>query len=83
MIRNSSYYRDLFSVFDSACPSGRYGKGCKYPCGDCLNDITCHHINGTCEDGCGDGFYGEFCTTRKYCDIFSLFNSKYCDIFSL
>lgn len=38
-----------------------YGTNCTEKCGSCLNVEQCHHINGTCMNGCDRGFYGSYC----------------------
>ena len=48
-----------------------FGKHCKESCGKCLMDEQCHHINGSCLNGCNPGYYGNKCTeginiTQKY-----------------
>ena len=30
-------------------------------CGNCLNGKQCHHINGSCLNGCDKGTYGDKC----------------------
>lgn len=30
-----------------------YGPGCSLTCGACINNTHCHHINGSCLQGCG------------------------------
>ncbi|XP_052678192.1 scavenger receptor class F member 2-like [Crassostrea angulata] len=43
------------------CDSDMYGPGCSLTCGACINNTQCHHINGSCLQGCGPGFYGRKC----------------------
>lgn len=41
-------------------------------CGFCKDTITCNVINGSCSDGCADGWFGEKCDISKcsrYVDI--------------
>lgn len=62
---------NIFSVFivtqtvflPLACMHGYYGNDCTKKCGNCLNNETCNNINGTCTDGCSEGFKGDLCTT--------------------
>uniref|UniRef100_K1QP19 Receptor-type tyrosine-protein phosphatase mu n=1 Tax=Magallana gigas TaxID=29159 RepID=K1QP19_MAGGI len=35
-----------------ACPSGHYGEKCSETCGNCSQNMTCNHINGTCNGAC-------------------------------
>lgn len=44
-----------------ACMHGYYGNDCTKKCGTCLNNETCNNINGTCTDGCSEGFKGDLC----------------------
>ena len=50
----------------SECPPGYFGKMCKIACsGNCLNNNTCHHIDGTCSAGCQAGYTGKQCNACK------------------
>lgn len=40
---------------------GYYGENCTKTCGNCLNKETCNNVNGTCTDGCSEGFKGDLC----------------------
>lgn len=44
-----------------ACDSNFYGENCSLPCGHCLDSKQCHHINGTCLNGCDGGHQGLNC----------------------
>lgn len=48
-----------------ACPSGHYGEKCSETCGNCSQNLTCNHINGTCNGACVKGLKGQFCKTGK------------------
>lgn len=56
-------YRYLKKFLSLACMHGYYGENCTKTCGNCLNDETCNNINGTCSDGCSEGFKGNLCIT--------------------
>lgn len=43
-----------------------YGEDCKMPCGYCKENSTCNHINGSCTNGCADGWTGENCNSSEY-----------------
>lgn len=43
------------------CPDGLYGEMCQNKCGHYSNQSKCHHINGTCMNGCLPGYKSEFC----------------------
>lgn len=43
-----------------------YGENCGIECGNCLNSVQCHHINGTCMSGWDSGFQGLTCTESDY-----------------
>lgn len=51
------------SYFFSACNKGFYGVDCNEECGHCRDVNKCHHINGTCLNGCAAGFMGNLCLT--------------------
>lgn len=48
--------------FLSDCEGGMYGDNCSVPCGNCFRSEQCHHINGTCLNGCDSGYQGLPCT---------------------
>ena len=48
------------------CSKGMYGFDCNERCGNCYDQKECHPVNGTCLNGCNDGFLGELCKTRMY-----------------
>ena len=54
----------LHSCVCTACPSERFGYDCREECGNCYQKNACNHINGTCADGCNEGFKGQLCKTR-------------------
>ncbi|XP_078327577.1 uncharacterized protein LOC111116527 isoform X2 [Crassostrea virginica] len=45
------------------CKQGFFGDECSRRCGNCRNKQTCHHINGSCLNGCDEGVKGWNCTT--------------------
>lgn len=51
------------------CDRGSFGKDCASSCGRCMDNETCHHVNGSCINGCETGFQGLDC---KRSNIFSL-----------
>uniref|UniRef100_A0A8W8M3E8 protein-tyrosine-phosphatase n=1 Tax=Magallana gigas TaxID=29159 RepID=A0A8W8M3E8_MAGGI len=51
---------------ENECDGGKYGPGCSLTCGACINNTQCHHINGSCPQGCGPGYKGQQCD--KECD---------------
>lgn len=52
----------LFSIIE--CPPGHYGRNCVNTCGHCEAGI-CDHINGTCINGCLEGWSGQTCHNSK------------------
>nr|XP_034322209.1 platelet endothelial aggregation receptor 1-like isoform X1 [Crassostrea gigas] len=44
------------------CSVGKFGQNCSYLCGNCLQKEQCHHINGTCLNGCVENYNGNYCT---------------------
>ena len=51
--------------FSIECDHNTFGKHCEEECGGCVNDEQCHHINGTCLNGCKRGFQGIMCNQGK------------------
>ena len=50
-------------ILNLECESGRYGIDCNDTCGYCLHG-NCNHVNGTCVDGCKNGYEGNLCKKR-------------------
>lgn len=44
------------------CDERMFGERCSSSCGHCLGSEQCHHINGTCMNGCASGYESDFCT---------------------
>ena len=44
------------------CDNGSFGQDCNERCGECLGKEQCHHVNGSCINGCKPGFHGIMCT---------------------
>lgn len=42
------------------CIAGYYGGNCKN-CGHCLNEKTCHHVDGKCVEECEPGYKAPYC----------------------
>ncbi|XP_056003602.1 multiple epidermal growth factor-like domains protein 10 [Ostrea edulis] len=53
-------------LFYIECDGEKYGLGCIHDCGSCLDNKQCHHINGSCLQGCDAGFQGELCKTKCF-----------------
>ncbi|XP_062600827.1 multiple epidermal growth factor-like domains protein 10 [Saccostrea cucullata] len=51
-------------IYGYECNDGRYGQDCELRCGACLGNKTCHHINGSCPEGCDAGYRGDLCKTE-------------------
>ncbi|XP_078330531.1 uncharacterized protein LOC144624546 [Crassostrea virginica] len=43
---------------------GHYGEVCQDQCGHFADIINCHHVNGTCLNGCERGYMGPNCKTE-------------------
>ena len=43
------------------CDDRMYGVNCSEECGACVQDEGCHHINGSCLNGCDKGYHGQKC----------------------
>lgn len=55
------FYHYINKFLPLACMHGYYGKNCTKTCGHCLNNDICDNINGTCTNGCNEGFKGDLC----------------------
>ena len=53
-------------MFSLECMSDFYGENCSRNCGHCLDNKTCHHINGRCEQGCNPGYVAPFCNEGNH-----------------
>ena len=42
-----------------------YGPGCPTPCGNCNAGSACDEMDGTCLNGCEEGFEGPLCLTGR------------------
>ncbi|XP_065924897.1 receptor-type tyrosine-protein phosphatase alpha isoform X4 [Magallana gigas] len=47
---------------DSQCDGHKFGQNCSKECGHCLEKEACHHVNGSCLNGCDLGYHGANCT---------------------
>ena len=63
---NQKYISTVVPSHFTECSHGKFGHDCKDTCGMCLGEEQCHHINGTCLNGCDPGYYGTFCTKGIY-----------------
>lgn len=60
------YIKSYILLLCVECESGFYGFSCVLPCGGyCKDNKPCNHINGTCSNGCLDGWIGVNCNKRK------------------
>ena len=44
------------------CGNGTFGQDCTEQCGECLRKEQCHHVDGSCANGCNPGYQGLMCT---------------------
>lgn len=44
------------------CDGHKFGQNCSKTCGHCLEKEACHHVNGSCLNGCDLGYHGANCT---------------------
>lgn len=69
----------FYQILNVECTAGYFGLECKSKCvGHCKDNKQCNHINGTCDDGCKDGYTGSDCT--EGCWIFLFLQSMCLDI---
>lgn len=53
----------LFSFQE--CEIGYFGPDCLKKCGNCFNTSQCNYINGSCLNGCSEGYKGRYCKECK------------------
>lgn len=53
----------------SDCTNHMYGENCSISCGNCFAREQCDHINGTCMNGCDNGFQGYSCTEGNVVNV--------------
>lgn len=58
----SSLYAMSNGIYKIECGDGKFGQNCSSLCGHCHDKEQCHYINGTCFNGCDDGYQGSDCT---------------------
>lgn len=51
------------------CIAGYYGEECGSICGYCRDNTTCHHVTGSCNEGCQSGYQEPNCTEGDFLDI--------------
>ena len=69
-----NYHINLYSYICVllACGPDSYGQDCNNACGGCKGYNNCHHVNGTCADGCMAGFKGALCLDGKLLAHYSI-----------
>lgn len=55
------YMNNVLLLSFKECSKGYYGNGCSEKCGHCVEQNGCHHINGSCLNGCKEGYMGILC----------------------
>lgn len=63
MVRNDVFIINIVSFKE--CLDGFFGSECLKKCGFCMNVSYCHHINGSCLNGCSNGYKGVYCNEGK------------------
>lgn len=63
------------------CDGGRFGVNCSQLCGHCVKKEPCHYLNGTCPNGCDDGYQGNECVDgrhipKRYCIFYIVENNS-------
>ena len=60
------YMNNVVFISFKECAIGYYGNGCSEECGHCIDQNGCHHLNGTCSNGCKEGYMGDLCKTSIF-----------------
>lgn len=69
--KNNNYKKAIYRLhiyfvrFCVACPPSKHGENSSELCGNCFQNLPCNHIDGTCMNGCQEGFRGQLCRTSK------------------
>lgn len=69
-VKQHMWTKDWLLPYLTVCDVGMYGDNCSRPCGHCLESVKCHHINGTCINGCDSGYQGSHCTEGEHSKIY-------------
>lgn len=75
---HSYQYTLLFLPFSKECSSGYFGEQCNGICGHCKDISACHHITGTCAEGCVPGYRFPKCTEGIYHTVFKKYRMLPC-----
>lgn len=59
------FFTLLIKLLCTECEGITFGPGCINMCGKCARNEHCHHVNGSCMNGCDPGYYGPQCTKCK------------------
>lgn len=73
MTRSHTFFKD--------CDNGYFGPECSIKCGHCLEAEHCHHINGSCLNGCLHGYRGDLCNETCPSGFFGLDCINRCDTY--
>lgn len=60
---------NLLIIISAECEAGKFGQNCRESCGNCVQNGACHHVNGSCLNGCDAGYEGTNCTQGKSIQI--------------
>lgn len=52
----------IVNLLLTECENKSYGENCGMVCGKCKDNESCNHKDGTCPNGCSDGWTGNKCT---------------------
>ena len=55
-----SFY--VWNCVFTECETGYFGRNCTEVCGFCIDGEPCHNVEGTCKNGCDQGYQGLTCT---------------------
>jgi hypothetical protein len=71
LFSRNTFYQCILLI--SGCTFNTYGENCKIPCGHCKDNVSCNSINGSCPEGCTEGWYGEKCDIGKFVTVSLIF----------
>lgn len=67
--KNINSVEGMINFVRLECIAGYYGEECGSICGYCLDNTTCHHVTGSCNEGCQSGYQEPNCTEGDSLDI--------------
>ena len=68
-LKSSVISSEIKTITLIECANGKFGQDCNERCGECVEE-QCHHVNGSCVNGCKPGYKGIKCTKGSQCLLY-------------